>query len=600
MSATWPLEANDFDDAALPPPWNGDIDFDNQQTESAVLALQYRQLTLALRICRRAFCRAEARGDEQAAVHALYLACVNLYNASQRALAERVFAAVRERASGISASQLSVRIDLAYANQLSEQGEHAQALVIRQRALDMARAMGDGRLIFLALACLAVSANQAGESSLTLKLCEEQALLLNDRNPAIDLLRFWRTSQMAQAYGQIGRARRAAGEHTAGNEALQQARELALSASGEANNDREALHGLDILVQILLQSDELEEARIQLRRCVAGLTVAPSTGSELWRTLEMARARIEVHAGSSGSQTLGTLQAIEASVEQAASDVQLLVGEVREVLLRAQEQLGQHEQALASHKRSTTWHADRQSARSRQRLKMLRHTLLSMRAEAVEFITHDLLTPLAAAQTWSQALPTERLPAQAASHLRAAQGLLAEAAILSHRYLGLLRAELLPRTNLQVLDLGALADDVCESASAWTGTSLVRTIDIGTPVWGDVTLLTKALTALLGDASRRAPADTPVALRLAHDRQRRTAVLSISHKGFGPTAAARAQLCLYGFDRCGFDADRLGFALAAQVCRLHRMRLRFDAAPGHGSRLRLTMQTAAAPWSSAR
>jgi signal transduction histidine kinase len=85
-----------------------------------------------------------------------------------------------------------------------------------------------------------------------------------------------------------------------------------------------------------------------------------------------------------------------------------------------------------------------------------------MRAEAVEFITHDLLTPTAAAQTWSQALLHERLPAASAQHLRAAHALLGHATSLSDLCLGLWRAELTPRGELQVLDLGSLTNDMCE------------------------------------------------------------------------------------------------------------------------------------------
>jgi signal transduction histidine kinase len=595
VSAAWPLEAVDGDDAALPPPWDGDIDFADRPTESAVLALQYREPMLALRICRRAFCRAEARGDEQAAVHALYLACVNLFNSSQRALAEKVFAVVRQRAPGIRDPQLSVRIELAEANRLSEQGEHAQVMVIRQRALDSARALGDGRLIFLALTCLAVSATQAGESSLALKLCEEQAPLLEDQDLAIDLLRGYRTSQMAEAWEQIGRAHEAAGERIAARAAWQRARELAVAASAEANNDREALHDLQLLVQILLQLNELGQARSELERCIAGLAAAPAVGSELWCILELARARVEVHAGTAGAQTLAALRAIEASVERAASDVQLLVGDVRQLLLQAQQQSGQSEQALASHKRLTAWHDERQSARSRQRLKMLRHTVLAMRAEAVEFITHDLLTPLAAARTWSQALPTARLPAQAASHLRAAQGQLATAAMLSDQYLGSLRAELMPSTAFEALDLGALADDACEQIvpASPSGVHLMRNIEIGTPVLGDATLLMKALTALLADALDRAPSGTRVELSLVHDSAQRKAVLSIGHDGDGPTMASRTRIYQHALDEDLFAGSELVLALASKVFRLHRMRLRFDASQGRGKRLVLTARTVA-------
>jgi signal transduction histidine kinase len=164
--------------------------------------------------------------------------------------------------------------------------------------------------------------------------------------------------------------------------------------------------------------------------------------------------------------------------------------------------------------------------------------------------------------------------------------------MLSDQYLGLLRAELLPRTQLQVLDIGAVADDVCENAQPPAGMRLTRTIDIGTPVRGDATLLTRALMALLADAFSRVPAGAQVELRLAHDNAQGQAVLSIEHRGTGPTPPVRTRLYQQHFDGTLFGAGHLGLALAAKVCRLHRMRLRFYGVQGGPTGLRLTVRTA--------
>jgi signal transduction histidine kinase len=595
MSATWPLDAVDDDDIPLPPPWDGAVDLSDLPTETAFVALQHSRPELALRVCRNAFRAAEAKGDEQAAIYALYFASTNLYNTSQRALADRVFALVRERALGMAACRLSARIESTHAKQLDERGEHAQAMVLWQHALDTAMAFGDNRAIFVALGCLAHAAGEADDAELSLGLCEQQAWYL----PRDDIL--WvdlystRANLMALALVQIARARSSAGDHAAARAALRRARVLALLACARSKTDRDRLHELETLVQILLESGEAARARAEVDRWTARLAAMPSNGSEMWCVLQVARARIDVHDGNVGPRTLEALRMIDGLPHDAASDLQPYIGDVRQVLLQALEQLGRHEEALACHKRATEWMAQHRSTQARQRIKMLRHTVLAMRAEAVEFVTHDLLTPLAAAQTWSQALLQQRLPPVSAAALHSAQRLLADAAAMSEQYLCWLRAELMPRTQLQTLDIGALVDDVCENTvpAASSGIRLVRTIDIGTPVVGDVTLLTKAVAALLSDAFSRASAGARVELSLKHDRIKGEAVLSIRHQGGGPATAARTRLHQHSFEYEAFGPIPLWLALAAKVCRLHGMRLRFDRSQGRGSGLRLAMRTAA-------
>jgi signal transduction histidine kinase len=592
MSAAWPLEATSDDAAALPPPWDSDVDIDNKDTESALLALQFSDPDLALRVCRRVFVKAEARGDEQAALHALYLASINLYNAAQRALATKVFAVVRERARGIDMSALASRIELTHAKQLDEQGERAQAMVVRQRVLDAAMALGDNRLTAFALGCLAMSANEAGQAALALSLCEQQTLYVSHDPAFMTDLRSARANTMALALKTMAHDHDVAGEAAAAQAALQRAQSLALSACQEARNDRGTLHSLDTLVKVLLRQGRTSEARTQAQRWTATLAASPPAGTEMWFLLQMALIRIDVHNGSVSAQTLQTLHQMASMQGKGDSDIEFYGGDLYEVLMQAQQQSGHAEDALTSHKRGVLWHARRQSAQSRQHLKMLRHTVLAMRAEAVEFITHDLLTPLAAAQTWMQAIDAQQVPPAGMPSLRSTQTRLDHARTLSDQYLGVLRAELLPRVQFQVLDIGALADDVCENAAPSQGLRLTRTIDINTPVRGDATLLTRALSALLADAFSRAPPGTQIALRLTHDTARGRAVLSIEHQGAAPSPLVCTRLYQHSFGSDVFDAGSLGLALAAKVIRLHRMQLRFETLPATGSRLRLKMKTA--------
>jgi signal transduction histidine kinase len=595
VSRAWPLEATENDDKPLPPPWDGNVVIVDKEVELALVSLQFPQPELAMRVCRRVFCRAEATGDEQAALLALLLACCNLYNHSQQELSDRVFAAILERMQGfVMSPRLSTQIKLFHSMRLSDQGELALAVLVRQSALATAMALGDNGLAIAALSFLAQAALQVDDGELTLELLEQQRHLLSTEKERALNSRSHRETTMATAWQAIAIRKRLAGDHGAAQTALQNARQLAQSACSTALDDRQALYALEALVHILVMLGCPEPARAQIAFTSATLKMVPSAGTTSWCLLRLALARVDVYEGAPAEKTLATLKAIE-RLQNPGSELHILVGDVQMLLLDVHQLSGRHEQALACHKRFTDWHAPIHSAELRQRIKLLRNAVLAMRAEAVEFITHDLLTPLAAAQTWMQALGRQHSEPAHLPSLREAQSLLDQTLTLADQYLGVLRAELLPRSQFQPLDIGALADDVCENAAPPAGVRLTRTIDVGTPVQGDATLLTRALTALLAHAFRRAPSGTQIGLSLSQDTVRGQAVLSIEHQGERPSVSVRTRLYQQSFDGDVFDLDSLGLALAAKVCRLHRMRLRFETVRGQGSRMRLTMKTAAGP-----
>lgn len=581
MSTAWPLDATAQDGMPLPPPWDGDIDICDRSVEQAFLAIHATHPDLSLRICREVFCRAEAKGDDQAALLALHLAGVTLYTSAQEELGERVFKVVFQRAHRATDPRLALRIELTRSALLTQLGEHAQAIVIRQRALSTSLALGDNQLACYTLFSLAHSATRVGEPVLALDVLRQQRQLLPDDDVMKANWRSATANYAALSWATIARDRRAAGDEPAARSALHEARPLALSACETAIDPNDACGGLETLVQILLLSGQASEAREQVDRFTAGLNSLPLEGSVAWSELHLASARIDVHTGTVSARTIEDLQTIDRlqGVVFSYSGTPL-----RQILVEAHECLGQYEQALACHVHATDSHPKQRSIHLRQRLKTLRHMVMSMRAEAIEFIAHDLLTPLAAARTWLQA--AVRLP-PCDAQLQLRNGM-----TVAEQYLGVLRAELLPRADLQVLDIGALADDVCENVAApgTLGLRLTRDIDIGTPVVGDPTLLSKAMTVLLTDAFDRAPAGTLVQLRLQHDAAAGEAVLSISHSGPGPTDAVRTRLYQQFADGKVFGAGELGLALAAKVARLHRARLRLETLPGQGSRLLFSMK----------
>jgi signal transduction histidine kinase len=589
VGMVWPLGATADDALPLPVPWDGDVDLSDRQTESALYALQYSNPALALRVCRKVFCAAEAQGDGHAALNALFTATTHARHRCDFAQVDQLFALVRQRAYSVVGSSLATRIDQFHAGRLRDRGEFAQAMMTLQSALGTALALGDDRTAFFVLFNLAIAAADVGDHETAMALLERQAHLLPLEDETVSAFRGLRANTAAACLAELAVAEQLRGDDLAATARLREARRLALTAVSAAKNDSYALHFLLTLVQVFVQSDEAAAARDELARTTAHLQSLPAQGTYLRSLLQLAEAMIDVHVRDVREQTIDTLRAMTDG--KAGESTFVHFADAQRTLLSACEQQGQFEQALACHKRCTDWKARNRSAVLRQRTKVLRQSVLSMRAEAVEFITHDLLTPLAAAQTWLQALRGEAQPSARVPSLREAQTLLERAAMLSNQYLGLLRAELMPRAQLQVLDIGALADDVCENVvpPASSGLRFTRTIDIDTPVMGDATLLTKLLGVLLSDAFARAPAGTRVELSLAHDSKKGEALLSIRHDGRAP---ACTQGLPHSSDHAGFGAGDLVLGLAAKVCRLHRMRLRFETAQGHGSRLRVTMKTA--------
>jgi signal transduction histidine kinase len=593
VGTAWPLGATADDALPLPPPWDGDVDLSDRQTESALYALQYSDPVLALRVCRQLFCAAEAKGDGHAALNALFTATTHARHRCDFAQVDRLFALVRQRAHSVVGSSLATRIDQFHAGRLRDQGEFAQAMITLQNALGTALALGDDRTAFFILFNLAIAAADVGDHETAMALLERQAQFLPMDDDTASAFRGLRANTAAVCLVELAVAEQRRGDDLAAAARLRKARGLALTAVSAAKNDSYALHFLLTVVEVFVKLNEAATARDELARATARLQSLPAQGTYLRSLLQLAEAMIDVRFGDVREQTIDALRAMT----DAKADEEPFVhfADAQETLLAAYERMGRFEQALACHKRCTDWKARNRSAVLRQRTKVLRHSVLSMRAEAVEFIVHDLLTPLAAARTWVEALLKTRLRPQVTASLRHSQALLARAATLSEHYLSLLRIELLPRAGMQVLDFGALVDDVCErfAPTASPQRRLIRTIDIGTPVSGDTTLLTRALTALLFDAFDRAPEGTPVELCLKHDAAHRTAVLSISHAGAGPELPAGTQLHRFEFDgRCSGDTHA-GLLLAAKICRSHRIRLRFEAAPGQGSNLRLAMKTVA-------
>jgi signal transduction histidine kinase len=590
MSTAWLIEATGDDNTPLPPPWDGDVDIQDEKVNAALKMLLNTQDKLVLRVACKAFESAESRKDEASAAVALLFCCGSLYGLSQDRLADQALAQLRQRVRKSVDPSNWAAAERLHAIRLEEMGEFAQSFFVRQGILELVQAIGDNRAMFEALHGMACSAHMQGDPELALALYDLQAPLLpNDDQVAIHR-RSNIQNNLACARLEIANRCRFRADEAAAQASLRKACDDAQSACACAKNDRQALHALSTLVLVLLALNDAQEARAQVLRWTATLNAKPVPHSALWCLLQLSSAQIDAHAGVNLPQALETLQAIEHLQDQ-GSEIDYYFVEVQQTLLKVYEQLGQAKQALASHKRLDDWHAKHQSTQAHQNMKLLRHSVMAMHAEAGEFITHDLKTPLAAAQAWMDALPAGGLRPSAQRQLQEAKSNVGLAAKLSDRYLGLLRVELLPHAGFEVLDLGALVDDVCENATHRQGVRLNRVIRIGTMVRGDRVLLTKALADLVADAFTRAPTGTQIQLELQHDAARRHALLSIEHQGAPPPPATRVRLYQNSFEMEPLNANDLGLALVTKVCRLHRMRLRLDSLEPTGARWRLKMAT---------
>jgi signal transduction histidine kinase len=584
-------------DKPLPPPWDGDIDASSDAFRSAIRPLMNTEPELALAVCQEAFSQAERRADNDAAVHALLRMYAVLQNTSMNlALKNAVWTCVSERAEAVVDPVLSVRLATIKVVRLIESGENAHALACGQSALAEAMAIGDDLLIVGILKHLVVALFTLGEPDLALDLCHQITPLLPNGDSFAVGAQAGHARNLAMVWLGLAGVRESAGDASAGRSALESAHqqaELSCALALTLNNDQGKLNSLDTLVRILLTKGEVAAARAQVERFQAALDTSPSPGTELWVLLHLSLTQINIHEGRDLDGTLSTLLAIE-SAQQRNHQNNYDHRVVQSALAQIYERLGNYERALSYQIRIADSQSQADTAMTRERVKMMRHALLAMRTEAAEFITHDLRTPLAAARTWLHTLADDRLPAESQTALREAELQVRDAFDLSDLYLSVLRAEFLPASALQRLDLGALTDDLCENLSPPTTSSigLTRDTEIGVDVIGHARLLTRALTALLNHAFSRAPTGTAVHVRVARVQVGPVSEVQVCVADRGGSLPLQTRMRLYQCHAPGTAEGVSPLGLVARVARLHQARIRIDSPPAGGSTVTLCFKPA--------
>jgi signal transduction histidine kinase len=583
----------------LPPPWNGAIDARSDGFHAFVASLTYTDPSLALAICREALAQAQGQGDDGALANALFRTMLVLRSTGQAHAANDIERRIRGSAHAVDDPVLALRMQLHESLQLHKQGRYAQALIVNQRVLGSALALGRHDLAMQSLNNAGVVLIEIEEYDLAIEVFEQIEPWLPSGSAGAQASRSRILNNLAMVW--LGRARlqRSRSDELSNAAALERARALAEAASAlvlPLKNDRAKLIHLDTLVQVLLASGDVGAARECADRLQAALGTLPLPGSEEWGLLHLVLARVAVRVGDDLHAVLGSLRALE-QLQSAVFQSGVEYAEVQSALLQVHERLGNHEQALECHKRWTHAQACRNSAAMRERVDIMRNTLLAMRGEAFEFVTHDLRNPLAALIARLQSLSLESLSTAARRQVDAAAAGTRDALDVADQYLGVLRAEYMPPSELRPLDLGELADDVCEAQTLRpvAEVHIVRDIDIGAHVRGDRALLMRALSVLLANALRHAPVGSSVHVCVARQGfgDTQEVRLSVTDAGAGLPLPVRRRLYQRFADGLPDDTGGLGLALVARVARLHRARLVVHSTPGRSTTVSLGFKVGA-------
>jgi signal transduction histidine kinase len=574
----------------LPPPWDGEIHADEsflQRTRE----LSAADPALGAAIGREALRQAEARGDHTGAVWAL-MRIVAAEGVTGDAAGQQAVAELSSRAASVGDLTLRARAYLISSVNTFINGSYADGLHDAQQGIELAQAIGRNDLLLKLLHNASGILRYLGEYEIALDLLGASRRLIAGDEPDSAYMRSMNDLSAAEIWRSIALSLGEQGDEAEAQRALAKAQTLGEHAVKTALQlqDRflqtEALYEL---VSVLVDRGDPTAAQQWIDRTAQPLAAALEPGSFPWALRCMMLARVALaQPGCDMAQTRTGLDKV------AALDLsRMRRGDFRGALLQMQAQAaegcGDLAAALSFHKRWGEHELRARSRSARERAKALERSRVALRSEAMEFITHDLRSPLAAAIQQLDSL-TEGTPNPIrVEDVRRAAGAARRAMQIADQSLGIMRAEFTPTTALQTLDLGLLADDVCEHMAPIKGVRLVRNFQVGAQVLGDRTLLWRALANLLDNALIHAPAASTVTVTVAADGEDTT--LSVADAGPGLSEAMRLRL----FRRYATEREHaghgLGLALVSRVARLHKARIDVHALAPSGTRIGLVLPT---------
>lgn len=570
--------------ADLPPPWDGEIDTSDAFLE-ATREMVHADPALLLAVSAKAHAQAMAREDWAGAARAV----------ARRASAEQALGMASADASWEEADALversgdtllRLRALVSKTATLSMAGRYADSLALCRQALDEVLAIGKVETLRSLLLNMAVTLCYIDEPQLALECLEERRRLLPSDGPLSFVLQAETDCNVAWAWLSIARRGAEEGETGTREVALRAALEAArrgYEAAGKLRNPELLMATATALVDALLAAGRVAEAR---GVAVELASAMPPHSEYLRAEVTMIDVTIGLQEGADARSLVQKLRGIESLHHR-----EFEVGPTREKLLScmstALERSGDFEEAL----RYLRLHADewarRRSIEARERARAMRQAMIALRQESVEFLMHDLRSPLAAAMQQIDSALLEAPPPQWAAHLRTIAGSVGRAITAAEQTLGILRAEHVPQEQLVPVDLTDLADDVCEQLAPPPGASkgVSRELNGRVTVRGERSLLVRALANLVGNALEHTRPGSRVVVRV--ERVDDDAVLSVHDHGPGLEPSMRARLFRRYSTGRAKDGHGLGLALVARVARVHGARIDVDSEAGLGTRITL-------------
>lgn len=580
---------------ALPPPWQGEID-----TGDAFLDATRELLTtdpaLLLAVSRRAQAQAMARADWAGAARAV----------ARRAGAERALGmgaandswheayALVERSGDML---LRLRMLVSMTATLALQGRFAESLALSQQALEDVLAAGKVDMLGTLLQNMGATLSAIGECELALECLEERRRLLAGDGPLVDHERAATDCNIALQWVRLARRHTGSDSPAARESALRAARETARRAHAAALGLADAeltIAAGSVFVDALLEAGDATQAQQRARETAAAVAPVVEQSDTFRGHLAMMDIVIALHVRSAPEPILEKLRWIESRRIQAFA-----TGPSQEQFLacmsQACERAGDFESALRYLKLHAEVSTRTRSVAARESARVMRHTMLALRQESVEFMMHDLRSPLAAATNAIDAAMSHAPSPEWAQRLQDIALCVDRASVSAEQTLGILHAEHVPAEQLRTVDLAALADDVCETFATLPARSARLSRDLAPPAFvrGERSLLQRALDNLLSNAFTHAPAGSRVEVRVA--RTGGDVVLTVQDSGPGLDPAMRARL----FRRYATGRSRqghgLGLALVARVARVHNARIEVDSEAGRGTRIALRFKALEPP-----
>jgi PAS domain S-box-containing protein len=208
----------------------------------------------------------------------------------------------------------------------------------------------------------------------------------------------------------------------------------------------------------------------------------------------------------------------------------------------------------------------------------------------LNFISHDLRSPLnSVSSITEQLLASDELDGNTIKAIGAIDALVERASSLANEFIGIARAENLPRASLRSVDLSEIA---LEAAREMAHRALRHSVRLrvnakqAVMVRGDWTLLFRAMTNLLDNALRASPANQTVTI-IVKPIENNQAIFVVTDHGVGMSDAKidqinRDAITVGDSDAHGFG---LGLAFVSKVARAHHGKMQAQRRMSGGTRV---------------